>query len=883
MAATGFSAEQYIGKDAQNDQWAKWARVSATKVRSIESHKTELELLEEDSVSISLCGSGVNKHGAPSSINLKKEGDVNQFFGIVNLIGEEAENRNCSHGLFMLKVSKDSSTQETVIAERFILWNGSDGARVWRSSDGGQNASISNYNGPFNEKPATLVTKGSIVGQLFDKAPWSNEPDTILNENENWDIILEKTETSGTTTEIGKRRAVKGSEHFYDPFTLDKVEYLGNKGGLPEGTYKISYRHKGVRPGCSSADVTGVCDVLYEGSTTFKLFKKDSTGLGRYEITSGDYSKQKTGDLPDFYSGSTWGSPDSRTKGIHIYIKESTYSGFEKAIQDAVKTILGWMKGLFEKVGGWIESILFEGNDINNKELQGAWQKVRDLSLGLLTLGLLIIAFANVLQIDIEKYGLNRMIPKLVIGIVMTYFSFVIARFILEIASAFQVRLLSSENLSMSNIGGVNTIIDASLADVTRAWSTILLLLLLLVILAIAMIYLAAVLVIRIIVIWFLVAVAPLAFMMQVMPFTENLYGQWWAKWWKWVFMGPAIAFMLWLTTVFLAGYAGSIADKQSWIFLLMAAAGIFIAAGIPMSMGGEVYSGIKGAWGSARGVGKFGDRLTGRRISTAWGMRKGTKESAMKLKLQQSQAKMAQRGFWGRFAAGTNKKQAAMLEDSLVSATSKEMGMENMSEADLAGNLNNRNIYAARAAARELAGRKRLGAALDGMKDPNARRAAASRLRNMMGKDGALDYKVRADNKDAWAAMANNGVTDSGSMKEALKGATGVPLKDIKGHQLKLIRSRGQTNPEFYRMITGQLADAESRAGFMRNADDNVKAAVGQLLAEANLGADVTSAIRDPRDRAAAATDLATLNAKFENFRSTTGNTEGKQEGPLD
>jgi len=511
----------------------------------------------------------------------------------------------------------------------------------------------------------------------------------------------------------------------------------------------------------------------------------------------------------------------------------------------------------------------------------------------------LIIAFANVLQIDIEKYGLNRMIPKLVIGIVMTYFSFVIARFILEIASAFQVRLLSSETIDMFNFGGIDVsgIIDKASADVAsdvlRQAGTIILLILLLIALIIAMFYLCVVLIVRIIVIWFLVAIAPLAFAMNIMPFTENLYGQWWAKWWKWVFMGPAIAFMLWLTMVFLSGYAETITDigaggtsDQSWIFLLMAAAGIFIAAGIPMSMGGEIYSGIKGAWGSVRGVGKLGDRLTGKRVSTAWGLRKGTKESALKLKMQQQQAKLAQTGPLGRFAAGTTKKQAAMLEDSLVSATGKEMGMENMAEKDLAKNLNNRNVYAARAAARELAGRKRLGAALDGMdaKTPQeiaTKRAAASRLRSMMKQDGALDYKVRADNKDAWAAMANNGVTDPDSMKEALKGVAGVSLKDIKGHQLKLIRDLNSN--EYNQMITGQLSNAEARAGFMRNADSSTKAAVGQLLAERDLNDVVTSSIRDPREQAAARTDLAALNVEFENFRNTAGNTEGKHKGPLD
>jgi hypothetical protein len=149
-----------------------------------------------------------------------------------------------------------------------------------------------------------------------------------------------------------------------------------------------------------------------------------------------------------------------------------------------------------------------------------------------------------------------------------------------------------------------------------------------LVILFIAFLWLLIVLVVRIAVIWLLVCVAPLAFMMMVMPFTEQFFARWWKEWWKWTFMGPAVLFMLYLSSRLLKAAPvafGSGSSTSSMLMFVLAIVSLFIAATVPLTMGvsqiwKSLSSGIQGAVKGTRG---FANTLSGGRSEAALGIRR--------------------------------------------------------------------------------------------------------------------------------------------------------------------------------------------------------------------------------------------------------------------
>lgn len=308
----------------------------------------------------------------------------------------------------------------------------------------------------------------------------------------------------------------------------------------------------------------------------------------------------------------------------------AAFIGIEKVMLGFTSLAITWLSQS-------INIILTNGNDIANPKtntgLVDIWTQVRNLSLSLLTLGLIIIAFANVLNIDTAKYGLQQMIPKIIFAIFMAYFSFFLARLILEICSALQMGLIGFNTQSdIFTNGTLSNLITPpkdfwqdfflknSLDLVAKGLFTTLIFIGVI----FAMFWLTLVLIVRTAMIWILVAVAPLAFILYIMPFTESYYKQWWEQFFKWAFMGPVVALLLWITNTMIGSYlkmfqTNDPTNGNAWFILIMIAVGIYLAATIPLQMGGnpmKMVSGLMSKYGK-KGLG-FAARESG--LSGAWG-----------------------------------------------------------------------------------------------------------------------------------------------------------------------------------------------------------------------------------------------------------------------
>ncbi|MBI3963519.1 MAG: hypothetical protein HY341_00820, partial [Candidatus Kerfeldbacteria bacterium] len=61
------------------------------------------------------------------------------------------------------------------------------------------------------------------------------------------------------------------------------------------------------------------------------------------------------------------------------------------------------------------------------------------------------------------------------------------------------------------------------------------------------------ILVVRVVMLWVLIVLSPIAYVMEVLPRTKSYANQWWSMFGKYVTVGPVMAFFLWLSITFMA------------------------------------------------------------------------------------------------------------------------------------------------------------------------------------------------------------------------------------------------------------------------------------------------------------------------------------------
>ena len=71
---------------------------------------------------------------------------------------------------------------------------------------------------------------------------------------------------------------------------------------------------------------------------------------------------------------------------------------------------------------------------IQHSFVKKAWKYVLALLNGIVVLGLIIVALANILRLNIETYHIKRMLPSIIIGVILANFSYLICRVVIDLA-----------------------------------------------------------------------------------------------------------------------------------------------------------------------------------------------------------------------------------------------------------------------------------------------------------------------------------------------------------------------------------------------------------------------------------------------------------------
>ncbi|MDP3900987.1 MAG: hypothetical protein Q8Q38_01420 [bacterium] len=219
----------------------------------------------------------------------------------------------------------------------------------------------------------------------------------------------------------------------------------------------------------------------------------------------------------------------------------------------ATSTFLGYVMVEF------VKSTMSIGVIPGNQEIvQIGYAVSLNLANMILVLMFVIIGLATILRL--QNYQMNKLLPTLVIIALLVNFSGVLVGFVVDIgnvvASFFLEKTVSIHTLAdqakggLGDIqsllfGGFENILPNTVSLIARLVVYFIYYLLLALVLFIVMFLFFA----RIIVLWILAMLAPLAFVAYVFPATKQFWGQWWKNLIQWSIIGVPISFFLYISS----------------------------------------------------------------------------------------------------------------------------------------------------------------------------------------------------------------------------------------------------------------------------------------------------------------------------------------------
>lgn len=177
--------------------------------------------------------------------------------------------------------------------------------------------------------------------------------------------------------------------------------------------------------------------------------------------------------------------------------------------------------------------------DTSDGSVYSYWSKIRDYANILFVVFFLFVIYSQMTGYGLDNYGIKRMLPKLIVGVIVVNASFYICGLLVDLSnvvgssafnfvSAAAVGDIPAGEWSNSDSGWINKIAGLALVLTVGyfALATVISMLLFVVITAVTTIFLLGV---REAIIILCIVLSPLAFVAMIMPNTEGLYKKWWS------------------------------------------------------------------------------------------------------------------------------------------------------------------------------------------------------------------------------------------------------------------------------------------------------------------------------------------------------------------
>ncbi|RJQ13529.1 hypothetical protein C4553_03210 [Candidatus Parcubacteria bacterium] len=268
-------------------------------------------------------------------------------------------------------------------------------------------------------------------------------------------------------------------------------------------------------------------------------------------VQTGSEATEPTASAADQISCMTWLGPD--VMGCIAWIIGRIFEFLNYLIGTAITFVASVVNGILKFT-----------SFANNDAIVTGWTIMRDFANMFFILVMVFVSIATILRI--QQYNAQRMLFWIIFIAILVNFSRVIAFIVIDFSHVFANAFLNafpnndiagalSEGLLLNKLNpdtnnqspliqkaqGVDSpwLIVASIV-----FNTVILTMILAALAIAAMVF-----VVRIIILWFLILVAPLAFIGRLLP---GLKGQTWDRWWsslfKWSFVAPIYLFFIYMT-----------------------------------------------------------------------------------------------------------------------------------------------------------------------------------------------------------------------------------------------------------------------------------------------------------------------------------------------
>jgi len=229
------------------------------------------------------------------------------------------------------------------------------------------------------------------------------------------------------------------------------------------------------------------------------------------------------------------------------------------------------LAGLFIQFSIFILKFLIEiagyNGYLDGEAVTVGWVMVRDVVNMFFVLILLIIAFGTIL--GVEQYEWKKMMVKFVMAAILVNFSRIICGVFIDFAQVFMITFVNgvaaTAGGNLINMFGLDQILSLNKsADILAdAQMPILIASIFAVFLTSMMAFVLGaylvMLLIRMVVLWVLIILSPIAFVTSVLPQSQKYSQRWWSEFGNHVMVGPVIIFFVWLS--FVTAGAGNIHD----------------------------------------------------------------------------------------------------------------------------------------------------------------------------------------------------------------------------------------------------------------------------------------------------------------------------------
>lgn len=247
--------------------------------------------------------------------------------------------------------------------------------------------------------------------------------------------------------------------------------------------------------------------------------------------------------------------------------------------------------------------------------LYETWNFVRLITTLLFVLAIVIIAVASILHIDVKNYDIKILFPRLLFIMIYVNLSLLISKVLVDLANVVSAGILEAldkkdlntylaDNAAQFSTEGGLGALGAGLGMIVTTG-------IIFIAAFLVGLYIMFLLLVRVVMIWMLVTLAPFAFAMYLFPFTKSLHSAWWSNFSKMLLIGPAVALCLSVGEFFLA--ATKTVEDTTWLIPFYVLGMLLAAAIIPTALGGKV---IQFAGSKMQSGGKY---LSKKGANKAW------------------------------------------------------------------------------------------------------------------------------------------------------------------------------------------------------------------------------------------------------------------------